>query len=172
MNISEQDKIEAIRISKIINKIDRIDIDYFHVITDEMNQYQPFLLSILLGYRFDLKPEEHGEIIKIGLLIWEYFRENKNIRNKKLTEQHFERILKRNLEMLKYLEGESDPAELLNITGSDLDHLKSKALLSGTFYRFDTQPILMKMDSGTKGTILIGMKSIIEFFEEIGSEKR
>jgi hypothetical protein len=137
-----------------------------------MNQYQPFLLSILLGYRFDLKPEEHGEIIKIGLLIWEYFRENKNIRNKKLTEQHFERIQKRNLGMLKYLEGESDPAELLNITAIDLEYLKSKALLSGIFYRFDTQPIFMKIDSGTRGTILIGMKSIIECLEEIGNEKQ
>jgi hypothetical protein len=62
--------------------------------------------------------------------------------------------------------------QLLNITGSDLDHLKSKALLSGIFYRFDTQPILMKMDSGLEGTLLIGMKSIIECFEEIGNEKR
>jgi len=169
MNISEQDKVEAIRISEIINKIDRIDSDYFNVITDEMNQYQPFLLSILLGYRFDFKPEEVGEIIKIVFVIWEYFRENKNIRHKKLTEQHFERILKKNLGMLKYLEGESDPAELLNITASDLDHLKSKALLTGIFYRFDTQSILMKIDLGTRGTLLIGMKSIIECFEEIGN---
>lgn len=54
MNISEHDKIETARISEIITKIDKIDIEYFHVITNEMNQYQPFLLSILLGYRFDL----------------------------------------------------------------------------------------------------------------------
>ena len=39
MNISEHDKFETIRITKIINKIDRIDSDYFNVITDEMNQY-------------------------------------------------------------------------------------------------------------------------------------
>lgn len=167
MNISEHDKIETIRITKIITKIDRIDSDYFNVITDEMNQHQPFLLSILLGYRFDFKPEEVGEIIKIVILIWEYFRENKNIKHKKLTEQHFERILKRNLGMLKYLEGESDPSEMLNITSSDLDHLKSKALLTGIFYRFDTQSALVKMDLGTKGTILIGMKSVIECFEEM-----
>jgi hypothetical protein len=169
MNISEHDKIEAVKISEIINKINRIDNDYFHVITDEMNQYQPFLLSILLGYRYDLKPEEHGEIIKTIFIIWEYFRENKNIRHKKLTEKHFERILKRNLGMLKYLEGESDPAELHNITGSDLDHLKSKALLSGIFFMFDTQSSLVKMDITTKGTILIGLKSVIECFEEIGN---
>ena len=169
MNISEQDKIETIKISEIINKIDKIDNDYFNKITDEMNQYQPFLSSMLLGYQFDLKPEEHGEIIKIGFLIWEYFRENKNIRNKKLTEQHFEKIQKRNIGLLKYLEGESDPVELLNITGSDLDHLKSKALLTGIFYRFNTQAVLVKMDAPTKGTILIGMKSVIECFEEIGN---
>ncbi len=54
MNISEHDKIETARISEIITKIDKIDIEYFHVITNKMNQYQPFLLSILLGYRFDL----------------------------------------------------------------------------------------------------------------------
>ena len=53
MNISEQDKIETIKISEIINKIDKIDNDYFNKITDEMNQYQPFLSSMLLGYQFD-----------------------------------------------------------------------------------------------------------------------
>ncbi len=107
--------------------------------------------------------------MKIFFIIWEYFRGNENIRHKQLTEQHFERILKRNLEMLKYLEGESDPAELHNITGSDLDHLKSKALLSGIFFMFDTQSSLVKMDITTKGTLLIGMKSVIECFEEIGN---
>jgi len=168
MNISEHDKIEAIRISEIINKIDTIDNDYFNVITDEMNQYQPFLLSMLLGYRFDFKPEEVGEIIKIFCIIWEYFKENKKIRHKKLTEQHFERIMKRNTGMLKYLESESNPAEIRHITSSDLGHLKSKALLTGIFYRFNTKAALMKMDTTTKGILLIGMKSLIKCFEEIG----
>ena len=71
--------------------------------------------------------------------------------------------------MLKYLEGESDPVEMLNITSSDLDHVKSKALLTGIFYRFNTQSSLVKIDMATRGTILIGMKSVIECFEEIGN---
>jgi hypothetical protein len=108
-------------------------------------------------------------VIKIVFIIWEYFRENKNIKNKKLTEQHFERIQKRNMGLLKYLEGESEPKEILNITSTDLDHLKSKAFLTGIFYRFDTQSDLVKIDIATKGTVLIGMKSVIECFEEIGN---
>ena len=68
MNVSEQYKIETAKIAAIIAKIDNMDTDYFNVITDEINQYQPFLLSILLGYRFDFKAEEVGEFIKIYLI--------------------------------------------------------------------------------------------------------
>jgi len=167
MNISEQYKIETERISEILIRIDKIDFDYVNTLTDEMNQYQPFLISILLGYRFDLKPEEVEEIIKIFFIIWEYFRENNNIRNEKLTEQQFERLEKRNIGLLKYLEGESDPDERLDITSIDLQHLESKAFLTGIFYRFNTREPLLKMDGKTRGTLLIGMKSLIECFEEI-----
>ena len=131
MNISEHDKIEASRISEIVLKIDHIDVDYVNSITDEINQYQPFLLSMLLGYQLDLKPEEIEEISKIVFMIWEYFREANNIKNKKIAEEHFERLEKRNVGMLKYLEGESKPDEIFHITSSDLGHLKSKALLTG-----------------------------------------
>jgi len=157
-------------VSEIILKIDNVDYAYAHGITDEMNRYQPFLLSMLLGYRLDLKPGELEEIIKIVFMIWEYFRANQNVRNTKLTEQGFERIQKRNIELIKYLEGESQPSDIRNITSSDLDHLKSKALLTGIFFRFNTKNALLKMDTTTKGTLLIGMKSVIECFEEIGNK--
>ena len=62
MNISEHDKIEVSRISEIVLKIDHIDIEYVNSITDEINQYQPFLLSMLLGYQLDLKPKELEEL--------------------------------------------------------------------------------------------------------------
>jgi len=67
-----------------------------------------------------------------------------------LTEQQFERLEKRNIGLLKYLEGASEPEEKLDITSSDLDHLRSKALLTGIFYRFDTRVPLMKMDAKAK----------------------
>ena len=49
MTISERDKIETARISEIVIQIDKIDSDYVNAITDEMNQSQPFLISMLLG---------------------------------------------------------------------------------------------------------------------------
>jgi len=167
MNISEHDKIEVSRISEIVLEIDHIDVEYVNSITDEINQYQPFLLSMLLGYQLDFKPEEFEEISRIVFMIWEYFREANNVKNKKMTEESFEKLEKRNIGLLKYLEGESDPVEKLTITSSDLGHLKSKALLTGIFYRFDTRSPLLNMNPKTKGILLIGMRSLIECFEEI-----
>ena len=167
MNISKQDKIEIEKINAILTLIDNIDNNKANTITDEINKYQPFLISLMLGYRLDMQPEQTEDIIKIVFLIWEFFKECNGIKNKKLTEDQFERLQKRNIGLLKYLEGEPESDEKRYVTSSDLGNLRSKALLTGIFYRFKNQKSLIEMDVETKGIVLIGLKSLIECFEEI-----
>ncbi len=62
--------------------------------------------------------------------------------------------------MLKYLEGEPTEKQKSAIIGSDLEHLKSRALLTGVILRFKTHKTLMGIQSAKAGIILTGMKTI------------
>jgi hypothetical protein len=79
----------------------------------------------------------------------------------------FEEILKKNIQMLKYSEGESNHIDKMKVYSNDLNYLKSKSLFAAIIYKFQNRPILIKMDENNKNSILIGIKSFIECFEMI-----
>lgn len=167
MKISEKDKKDTIRVSEIIAKINKIDADYANSESDVIFRQQPFLISLVLGYQLDLKPNEMEEMTKIIFIIWEYFKQIKIVRRVKVTQSLFEKIQLRNMHLLKYIEGEPGHERKSNLIAFDFEHLNSKALLAGLFLRFDTQNDLITMKAETKGILLLGMKSLIECFEEI-----
>lgn len=165
--ITQEDKKEGEKISHIINKVENIDEVYVNSESEIIYKKQPFLISILLGYKLDLKERELEEIMKIIFIIWEYFKSSDRIHKTKLSEKLFERIQQRNIHMLKYFEGENEPNAQNNVVKSDLRHLHSKALLTGIFFQFNHKKPLIEMNPEKKGIILIGMKSLIECFDEI-----
>jgi len=167
MDFSEKDKTDTKKIGTILSQIDNMDGNIANRITDEIYQYQPFLISQMLGYRLDTQPEQTEDIIKIILLIWEFFKNCNGIKNTNLTQYKYEKMVKRNINLLMYLDGESSAAERQYVTSSDLSNLRSKALLAEIFYRFENQKSLLEMNIEAKGATLIGMKSLIECFEEI-----
>ena len=105
--------------------------------------------------------------MKIYFLVWEFFRLKPKVQTIKVTESNFNKILNRNIKMLKYSEGESKERDKLEIFAYDLHNLKSKSLMASIFLRFDERPMLLKMDIQKKGSIMIGIKSFIECFEKI-----
>ena len=110
---------------------------------------------------------ELEEIIKIYLLIWEYFKNNPKVQRVKITEKSFvDRCLK-NAHMFNYVEGEQDNQIKKEIYTNDLLRIKSKTLLAMTLLRFDTRPILLEMNSEIKVMIMVGIKSFIECFEAL-----
>ncbi len=170
MNISKKDKQEISGITDLIIKVDNIDEDYINSEANLISDKQPFLISLLLGYRIDLKESELENVMRIILLIWEFFKDNKHGHHIKITENLFNKIQKRNFHMLKYLDGEDGKEEQSFIVASDLSHLKSKALLTGIFHQFNNKDSLKKMDKKKRGVIIIGMKSLIECFETINEQ--
>lgn len=166
LDISEFDKVEIEGIQPILAMVDNIDVPTAEKLMDEIHHFQPFMISVILGFHFDLLPEEHGEVIKIGMLIWEFFKDKKGIKTKKVTQKQYERIQKRNVYLLKYLEGEPDMSEQSNIIAIDINKVKSKALLTIVWFRFKEIAILSKMTTENKGLVLIGMKSLIECLDE------
>ena len=167
LKFTQNDFIETAILAESIKKIDQIDSDYVNSISDEIFRCQPFFLTVLLGHRIDVSMEELEEIMKIYFLVWEYFRLKPNIQTKKVTESNFNKILKRNVKMLKYSEGESKEVDKSEIFAYDLQNLKTKSLMASVFFRFNERPTLLNMDIQKKGPIMIGIKCFIECFETI-----
>ena len=167
MKISQQDKDKSAKVIQLVKKIDNINEIYVNSESERVAQKQPFLLSLLLGLRFDIKENEFEEIMKIIFIIWEYFKSFEQIHKIKVSEKQFEKIQQRNMHMLKYFEGETGQNAQYNLVESDLRHLRSKALLTGIFFQFNHKKSLIEMNNEMKGIILIGMKSLIECFDEI-----
>ena len=167
MITSKKDNIDTIKVSAIIKKLGRIDGNYIETESTIIYQKQPFIISLLLGYRVDLKPDELNEITKVILIIWEYFKGNKKIGVNKITEQLFDRIQLRNAHMVKYFEGEQGKQAKSEVLQSDLNHLNSKGLLAGVLLCFNTNETFIKMDARERGIVIIGMKTLIECFEEL-----
>jgi hypothetical protein len=170
MQISEKDFGEIDRVSKIILFVDEMDIKYAERESDVIFRKQPFIISLILGYSFDLNQEEHGEVIKVLYIIWEYFKVFKKIGSKKVTEEQYERITARNLQMLKNYVGEPGEAEKSAVIESDLSHLDSKTIWTAVIFRFKTNKTLLNLNEEIKGAVLIGMKTLIECLEEIVKE--
>lgn len=148
----------------LMNKIDNIGPEYVNAVSSEMFQYQPFFLSVLLGYRTDVSLEELEEIMKIYFLIWEYFGKNPGVRVKQITKKDFEAAQLRHIKMLKYAEGES-PSSRIELYLKNWNNVKSKSLVAMIVFRIRERPLFAKMDKETCGIILIGIKSFIECFE-------
>jgi hypothetical protein len=136
MKFREKDFGEIDRVSRIIHFVDKMDVKYADKESDEVFQKQPFIISLVLGYGIDLNPKEHEEVIKVLFIIWEYFKVNEKIGTKKVTVKQYDRIAKRNLQMLKYYESETLEADKSMVIESDLSHLNSKALLTAIIFRF------------------------------------
>ena len=170
MIISQEDKNETAKITQLIYKIDNIDEVYVNSESEIISQKQPFLISLLLGYRLDLKENELEEIMKIVFIIWEYFKSFKQTHKIKVSDKQFEKIQRRNINMLKYFDGEYGQSAKYNFVESDLRHLNSKALFTGILFQFNHKKSLIEMNSEEKGIILIGMKSLIECFDEINAK--
>ncbi|MDA3882164.1 MAG: hypothetical protein PF481_02665 [Bacteroidales bacterium] len=167
MIISKEDKNESLRVVQLIKKIELIDEKYVNKESDLLSKKQPFLISLLLGYRFDLKELELEEILKIIFLIWEFFKNHSQIEQMKISESQFMRIQQKNIHMLKYLEGEQGKNAKMEFISTDLENLKSKSLFTGIIFQFNEKIALLDMNNETRGIILVGLKSLIECFEEI-----
>ena len=170
MRISDEDEKETMIVGLLIKKIEHIDAEYVNKESDKIAQTQPFLLSLILGYSSDLKALELEEIIKAILLIWEFFKNHSRVERRKISETQFARVQNRNVYMLHYFEGEQGNAKMELVT-DDLEHLRSKSLFTGIIFLFHQKDALLNMNSETKGIVLIGLKSLIECFEEIVFEK-
>lgn len=161
------------KIETHLKRLDHIDEDYVHRTSDEMYKWQPFMISMFLGYRLDVNDAELGEIMKQFFLIWECFKDEKNIRTIQLTEATYEKAHSRNLKFLKALENLSEENKKERLTNSDPHGLsvRSQYLLGSVLAAFHTTPVLHQMRIEKKMAILVGLKTLVQSLDALTLRK-
>lgn len=167
MDFTSKDFEQTEQVARIVQLCDKADIEELERIVDEIYKYQPFVISMFLGYKDDMTPYQHDEILRVLIIIWLFFKSNKNVKRRKINVALFEKKQQKNVQFLQYLSGEpSNEAQLLT-TGLNLGQLKSKALFTAVLFKIREGKTLKKLEQRTSNIILLGMKSLIETFEHV-----
>jgi len=164
--ILENDHRETVLVQDIIRRVDEMDEKTANHESDLLYLKQPFLISLILGYGVDLKREHLELATKCIFVIWEYFKSQDAVMRTKIVGEQFDRIQEKNYNLVRYFEKESKKGKG-EVLRSDLGSLKAKALYVGIINIFDIHNSLNKGESETIAILLIGMKSLIECFEEL-----
>jgi hypothetical protein len=169
--VSAKDMADTKRIAGIITKIDnqQNDLAFANWVTDEIYQHQPFLLSVMMGYKIDLPPEPLAELVKLYIVVWEYFKDAPNVRNVRITQQQYEKAESLQIATLQTLERLASRKQKDTVITNDLNKVTSKALVALMFTEFKERKALNALDPHTKGILLVGLKSFIQCFEDIVS---
>lgn|SRR5690606_13554760 len=136
MIYTENDYKETAEMVKLITKIDHINAAYVDEVSDQIYKQQPFFLTVLLGYRKDVAMVELEDIMKVYFLVWEYFKLNRKLPKKKVTQTQFEKVQQKIIQMFHYSEGESEISRD-EIYNRELQNLKSKSLWTAVHLRFN-----------------------------------
>jgi hypothetical protein len=102
--------------------------------TDELYRHQPFILSMIMGYKMDLSAEELGPLVKLYIAIWEYFKSNANVRAVPITQKTYEMVEDKNMRMLKNFEKMASDGKQ-DFLVNDLNKVDGKALLAAAFFQ-------------------------------------
>jgi len=171
INILGSDMAAARRIAEIIRHVENNEEDFAfaNTVTDELYLYQPFILSMMMGYKMDLTPGELSGVIKLFIVIWEYNKVNSGVRSTPISQERYERVEDRNISVLKNIERSGSDKDRPDYLIEDLNRSDSKALLAALFMQFKENESLRNMAIQTKGPLLIGLKSVIECFDEVSA---
>lgn len=171
MQFTNTDLEETKKVAEIIKFCDTADLKTLEQVADQIYRYQPFVISIFLGYKDEVDIYQHDEILRILIIIWSFFKDRKNVKSTQITEKQFEARQRKNVAFLKYLQGEPRQAQP-QTTADNLGALKSKALFTAVLFKLKEGPALKEVDAELSPIILLGMKSLIESFEELSKPKR
>jgi len=167
LHIENKDLKNLAKVDSLIRMIDLQDQAYFEKVLDEMHLFQPFLLSVLLGYQFDLTPLQHEKVIKIFTLIWAYFSDHENLRKKQVREEDLEDRLAGNLRTLQRFEKETTTDGKNTIFTEDMARINATGLYAAIFHMVGSDKVFDNMGVRDRTCLAIGLKNIIECIEAL-----
>ena len=167
LHIDHKDLKDLAKVESLIRMIDSQEQDYFMKVLDEMQLYQPFLLSVLLGYQFDLTPPQHERVIKIFVLIWAYFGDRKNLRKKQIRDADLEHRLAGNIRTLERFEKETTTKGKDAVFTDDMARVNATGLYAAIFHMVHSDKLFEKMGIRDRAYLVMGLKNIIESIEAL-----
>ena len=168
MNIlTEQDFKDVDKVGKIFKEVEKSNTAELESIVDEIATYQPILISIFMGHNEQLKLEELDEVIRDFIVLWKYFSVHPKCKKARITEKLINEKDNKNIRFMQYLLGEPSKEERDLATAIDLANMKSKALMTGFLLKYNENNVLKNMNRQLWGGLVLGLKSLIECFEEI-----
>lgn len=162
---SEGDEIEAQLVADLIKQVDNIGIKSANDLSDRIAEYQPFMMSLILGYTQDVEPEFMDDIIKMFFVVFLFFEKKTNIKKKKIDLSDFEIFQEKNFQFLNYLSGEKAKGNRMDVNSQNLSNIKFKSLFTGILFLAKNQPRFKKMNPELQGVVILGMKILIECLE-------
>ena len=165
MKITKKDITETHIVGELIKKVEKIDLQEANNISERIVKNQPFIMSLLIGYKFDVKEEALNDIMKMLFVIYLYFEKKTEINKKQINSREFEKCQNQNIQFLKYFSGEQNSNDKLETNKQYLANLKCKNLFTGILVMSNTQKDFKRINRELKGIILIGMKTLIDCLE-------
>lgn len=151
---------------RLKERIQRDEPAYIDDMMKEISRNQPFLLSLCGGIIQDTSTAVANDMAQILLLVWGFFREHPALWKVQVTARQYERIQNRSISMLQYGQGKKSRSRS-GLYGQDIKKLRSKALFADIAMDVAGRKKLAVLDQADASTICLGMKCLIECFEEI-----
>lgn len=146
------------------NQLDKIDLAQMQQWVEEIHANQPYLKYLLSVYIGRVSIDEHFEILKLHLLVWNYFKMKDLLPDKVITKEDFEIVHARHVSLVNYTDKEEDE-EASKVVHREMDLVKARALLSFLLLILKVNPIFDKMDEQIRGLVFIDLKCSIECIE-------
>ncbi len=164
MNQEEAFITETEWLVSINNQLDKIDLAQMQQWVEEIHANQPYLKYLLSVYMGRVNIDEHFEILKLHLLVWNYFKIKNLLPPKVITKEDFEIVHARHVSLVNYTDKEEDE-EAAKVVHREMDLVKARALLSFLLLILKVNPIFDKMDEQIRGLVFIDLKCSIECIE-------
>lgn len=145
------------------------DKPYIRLLLDEIRVYQPFLGSCMLGYTVDFKGAEADAVFMLHLLLWAAYRDKPACRKTAITESRYNKTMNRNIFFFKYLEKEEGAPAFNDAVTEDLQKNNHGIQIAFINLCIKQWPSLANLNNEKRNEVIIGIKSFVECFEELGS---
>ena len=167
LSVNNTDPDDERRLEMIVANIENITTSEVDRITDEINKYQPLMISLIMAYYKDFGNSiVFGELIKNTLMIWMYFKDYEGVKKKSLTEKRFNKRLFEIVDFFTYLDGSSEEEKHKMIV-DDFSNMKNKMLMYRILETFKNNTHLSKLTITQKNELIIESRCLIESLAEV-----
>lgn len=165
MKLTPRDLEETKLVAALLKKVKQLDLTEVESISARMVEHQPYMMSLLLGYRFDVEKDQLDDVMRMLFLIYLFFERKTEIKKKQIDAEEFRKHQSKNGHYLKYLEGTKGRKAIAKINEEYLAHLRYISLFTGVIDLAQTQVSFQRIDPEVKGIVVLGMKTLIDCLE-------